>query len=56
MALAFKDLSLPSRSTADSLSDEVRIVILPSCDKGYLPLCVLTLLRGSHRINARLRL
>lgn len=38
MAPAFKDLSLPSRSTADSLRDEVGIGILSSHDKGYLPL------------------
>lgn len=52
LALGFANRGLPSRSTADSLSDGVRIIILPSCDQGYL------LLACAHpcHIHARLRL
>lgn len=47
LAPSFLDLSLPSRSTADSLSDGVRIVILPSHDEEYLPLLCAYPLEGA---------
>lgn len=56
-ALRFPNLSLPSGSMADALSDRVRILILPSLDEGYLLLgCIHTLWRKAPPINTTLRL
>lgn len=56
-ALRFPNLSLPSGSMADALSDRVRILILPSPDEGYLPLvCAHTLWRKAPPRNTSLRL